>query len=72
MITDLLESKMGQILISIILGLGLATLFRKACKDNACVMIKGPNLKDVNKYYYKIENDCYKYTPYVTKCEGSS
>lgn len=69
MITDLLESKAGQIIISIILGLGLATIFRKACKDNSCVVVKGPSLKDVEKYYYKLEEDCYKYTPYATKCE---
>jgi hypothetical protein len=69
MITDLLESKAGQIIISVVLGLGLATIFRKACKDNSCVVVKGPALKDVDKYYYKLEEDCYKYTPYATKCE---
>lgn len=69
MITDLLESKAGQIIISVILGLGLATIFRKACKDNSCVVVKGPPLKDVDKYYYKLEDDCYKYTPYATKCQ---
>lgn len=68
MITDLLESYMGKVIISIILGLGLATIFKKVCKDNQCVIIKGPSLNDVNKYYYKVDDNCYKYTPQVTKC----
>jgi hypothetical protein len=68
MIKDLLESKSGQIIISIILGLGLATLFRKVCSGNNCIIIKGPNFKEVEKYYYKVDDDCYKYTPIVTKC----
>jgi hypothetical protein len=72
MIKDLLESKSGQILISIILGLGLATLFRKVCSGNNCIIVKGPNLKDVEKYFYKVEDDCYKYTPVVTKCKDSN
>ena len=69
MISKLLNSKMGQIIISIILGLGLATLFRKVCRDNSCVVIKGPTKEDVERYVYKIDSDCYKYTPYATQCE---
>lgn len=64
----ILDSKMGSIVISIILGLGLAAMFRKACKDNRCIMIKGPKMEDVDKYYYKINSDCYKYSPVITEC----
>ena len=69
MIGRILESKLGQILISIILGLGLATVFRKVCKDN-CVIVKGPSLDEINKFYYKIDDDCFKYTPQVTHCDS--
>lgn len=68
MLTDIMENKAGQIFVSILLGLGLATLFRKVCKDNNCMVIKGPPVTDVNKYFYKIDQDCYKYTPYATNC----
>jgi hypothetical protein len=69
MIGKILDSKMGQIIISIILGLGLATVFRKVCKDN-CVIVKGPSFDEINKYYYKIDDDCFKYTPQVTHCNS--
>ena len=69
---ELLVSSTGRILISIIWGLGLAALFKNACKNRNCQVIqfKGPNPKDIKKSYYKYGNDnCYKYTPYLSKCE---
>lgn len=70
MLTEIMNTEYGQIVVSIILGLGLATLFKQVCKGDSCVVIKSPPLKEINKYYYKIEDDCFKYTPYPTKCEG--
>lgn len=68
-LTDIMNNPVGRILISVILGLGLASLFRKVCNSKNCIVIKGPNLQEVEKYYYKIDDDCYKYTPYASKCE---
>ncbi len=65
-----LESKLGQIVFSIILGLGLAAVFRKACTGPNCLVIQGPKLSEVNKYVYKLDEECYKYTPYATACES--
>jgi hypothetical protein len=69
MIKKLLESEMGCIILSIILGLGLAALFKQACKGNDCIVVNGPKMSDVKKYYYKIDDDCFKYTPIATKCD---
>ena len=70
MISKLLNSHIGKIIISVVLGLGLATIFRKVCKDNSCVIIKGPNSEEIKKYVYKIDSDCFKYTPVATKCDN--
>ena len=70
-LSDIMQTKMGQILISLLLGFGLATLFRKVCKEN-CVMIKGPPSADLNKYFYKIDDNCYKYTSYATDCSTAN
>ena len=40
MITQVLENEVGRGVISIILGLGLAALFRRACKGNNCIIVK--------------------------------
>jgi hypothetical protein len=72
MIKDVLDSEAGSVIISIVLGLGLAALiFRKACNGSGCIIVQGPNPKEVSDYIYKIKDDCYKYTPYVAPCEES-
>jgi hypothetical protein len=62
------ETEGGKKILSIILGLGLASLFRQVCKGNKCLIIKGPKISDISKSIYKIDKECYKYKPYATKC----
>ena len=68
MIDNIMNTDYGATLISIILGFGLAAMFRKVCKDGHCVIIKGPNLQEIQEHIYRIENNCYKYTPEVVNC----
>ena len=67
-----MNSETGRIIISIIWGLGLAALFRKVCVGRNCIVIKGPNSKEIKKRIYKYNDKCYKYTPYATKCGKKS
>lgn len=67
--SKLLTTKTGSILTSIILGLGLAALFRRACKNGNCVVIKGPNIEEVKRFYYKVNEECYKYNPVIQECK---
>lgn len=69
MITKFLETKEGAIIISIILGLGFASMFRKVCENGKCIIYKGPSVEETNKYYYKMDDLCYRYTPYMVPCE---
>lgn len=68
MAKKLMESNTGAIIISVIIGLGLAALFRRACHGDGCVVIKAPNMEEVKKHVYKIQSDCFKYTPEVIPC----
>lgn len=63
-----MNTEYGSVVISIVLGLGLASFFKKVCKDGRCIIIKGPPINEVNKNIYKINEECYKYTPFATKC----
>ena len=49
----ILKSEYGIKLLSIVLGLGLATLFRKVCKGRNCMVFKGPPIDEVQKTVYK-------------------
>lgn len=64
----LLNTESGRILVSVLLGLGLAALFRKACVDSNCLVIRGPDPQEVQKYHYKVNDTCYKYTHVITEC----
>lgn len=72
MISNLLKSKEGVIVVSIILGLGLASLFRQVCNGPHCVVVKGPNSDEISNHVYKISDDCFKYVPKVVDCESKN
>ena len=57
----LVASDFGVKLLSIILGLGLATLFRKVCKGRNCMVFKAPSMKEVESNTYKKDNKCYHF-----------
>ena len=52
----LLYSPLGQILISILLGLGIATLFRKACNKRNCLVFQAAPLNKIKGQIFKYEN----------------
>ena len=68
-ITRIMESEIGTNIISVILGLGLASLFRKVCRDKDCVVIKGPKLNSIKDKIFKVDDKCYQYEPVATSCK---
>lgn len=66
MINNLLKSESGQIIISCILGFGLASLFKKVCIDDNCLIIKSP--PNIEGNIFKFQDKCYTYTPHSVTC----
>ena len=64
----ILSNRTGQIIVSIILGLGLASLFRKVCNGRNCIVIRGPKPSEMNNNIYQIDNECYKYKTILSQC----
>ena len=54
---------------SILLGFGLASLFRTICKDQNCIIFHAPPLDQIKDKIYKNGNKCYKYSATATKCD---
>jgi hypothetical protein len=67
----LLNSETGKIVISALLGLGLATLFNKVCKDKNCIIFNGPVLSEIDGKIYKYGDKCYKYKMNPSHCEST-
>ena len=51
----------GSYAISFLLGIGLASLFRKVCKDRNCLVFKAPSMDEVTKNVYQYADKCYKF-----------
>ena len=66
----LFTTKYGQILVSCLLGLGLATIFRRACKASSnCVVYRVPSREKIQTQVYKDGDDCFKVQLEESKCE---
>ena len=65
----MLNTELGRFFISVMLGIGLATLFRKACTDKSCITFNGPVIDEVHGKIYKFGELCYKYKLIPDKCD---
>ena len=65
----LLYSPLGQIFISMLLGFGIATLFRKACNKRNCLVFQAASLSKIKGQIFKYDNKCYKFTPKAESCK---
>lgn len=68
-IERLIRTEIGIAMISIILGLGVATLFRKVCDGKDCVVFNGPIIGDVVGKTYKYGEKCYQYDIGPIQCD---
>ena len=67
----LLYSTIGKYIISILLGLGLATLFRKVCNERNCIVFRGPKLNKIKNQIFKFNDRCYKFNEQIEKCSDN-
>ena len=61
------KSETGMKIISIILGLGIAGLFKMSCDSRSCIVYKGPDMSDKKKIKYN--KSCYKTEEVITECD---
>lgn len=67
----LFNSSTGKIIVSIVLGLGLASLFYKVCKDKSCIHFSGPVINKVDGKIFEYGNKCYKYDSVAAPCDAN-
>lgn len=64
-----IHSPAGKYLMSILLGLGLATLFRKVCKGTQCKILKAPPMEEIDGQIYKFDGKCYEMSMNPITCD---
>ena len=70
-IRKIIQSHYGRMIIAVILGFGLSTLFRKSCDEKRCLKFKGPSLKDIEGQTYSYNDQCYQFEPSHIKCSST-
>jgi hypothetical protein len=65
---NIAKTKYGRVLLSIVLGIGLASIFRKTCKAAGCFNFVSPSASDVTKSVYIHNGSCYKFSPETVDC----
>jgi len=67
------HTETGKIMMSILLGFGLASLFRIVCKNKDCLIFHAPPLEEFKEKIYKNNNGkCVKYNYLSTKCNANT
>lgn len=67
----LLNTDLGHIFISIMLGMGLATLFHRSCTGNKCLEFNGPVISEVDGKIYKFNDYCHQYEINPVSCNAT-
>ena len=65
---ELIHSETGKYIFSIILGIGLASIFRKACNSRNCLVFKPPDMSNIKGKIFGHNNKCYKYDEKTVTC----
>ena len=63
-----IHTDFGKYIVSIILGIGLAGLFRKSCTNKNCLVFTGPPVDDIRSSTYSHNNKCYQFKESAVKC----
>lgn len=66
------HTQTGKIIMSVILGIGLATFFRAACKGRQCRVISSPPMEEVEDQTYKFNDKCYKFEKTPIDCQKNT
>ena len=65
-----LHSNTSKYIISIILGLGLSTLFRKECQGEDCIIFTSPPINELEKETYLYGDKCFTYKNKSEACDS--
>ncbi len=66
---DSMKTETGKCIVSVVLGIGLATIFRKSCESRNCMVFHSPPFDEIKNSVYRHDNKCYKFVERSVKCD---
>ena len=64
----IIDSSSSQYIVSILLGIGLASLFRKSCQNRNCIVFKAPSNQKIQDKIFKFDDKCYTFISESISC----
>jgi len=68
-VQKMLKSETGALIASLVLGLGIAGLFKMSCDSRSCIIYQGPDFSE--KKMVKVNGKCYDISEEIMDCENS-
>lgn len=62
------DTRVGRIVISVILGIGLASIFRRVCNTRDCLVFEAPPMNEITENTYKYDGQCYRFKESPVAC----
>ena len=69
MIQQYLSKPAIRTAVMILLGIGLAAIFRTTCEDERCVVIRAPDPANVENQVFKYADGCYRFQAKIVPCQ---
>ena len=70
LLINFFKTKKGNVIFSIILALGLASILRIFCQDANMIIVEGPPIESVENKIFSFDNKCYSYKTVATSCKN--
>jgi hypothetical protein len=67
---EAMKTSTGNIVVSVILALGLASILRMSFKNANMVIINGPPVEQTEGKIFSFDNKCYNYKTIATSCKN--
>ena len=71
-LSKFIHSSQGRYLMSILIGIGIASLFHVKCASGQCQVVQAPPLADVASKTYKYGDVCYQFAPTPNSCADAA
>jgi|TARA_B110000285_G_scaffold77963_1_gene89813 hypothetical protein len=68
-VEKMLKSETGALIASLVLGLGIAGLFKMSCDSRSCIIYKGPDFSE--KKIVKVNGKCYNVSEEMMDCANA-
>ncbi len=58
-------------LVSFMLGVGIAAMFRPVCRGPECILLRGPPVQEIRDAVYQFGAKCVEFKPRAVECPKS-